>query len=338
MRDPWAIWVSEVMLQQTTVAVGRSRYGAFLERFPTVESMARASERDVLAAWSGLGYYSRARNLWRGAQAAVARGGIPRDAEGLSRLPGIGPYTAAAIASIAFGEPAAVVDGNVLRVLSRLLSRPWSGRSPEDVAEARRAAGALLDQRSPADHNQALMELGALVCTPRAPRCGECPGGRFCAARRLGSPEGFPVKPERRPARKVRLVGGVARRRGRFVLVPDEVFVPGHLVIPLFPLEGEDAAATLARLWPGRTGREVHALAPLGRLPHSVLDRRYDVALFSVTEGASSGAAVPVLLSPQELLAAPRGGFLEKALRRLATEAPTGRGRPAGARRRPPGG
>lgn len=346
-RDPWAIWVSEVMLQQTTVAVGLVRYPDFLSRFPTVEAMAAATERDVLAAWSGLGYYARARNLHRGACEAVGRGGIPRTAAELRELPGIGPYTAAAIASIVHGEAAAVVDGNVLRVLSRLLAAPWSPASGRDRREAARVATELLDPSAPGDHNQAVMELGATVCTPRSPGCRLCPVAALCRARRLGTPGDFPVREPRTSPRRIVLAAGVAFRDGRLVLVPDDVFVPGHLVVPLVPVpDGVEPEAALARHWPTRAGREASGLAPLGRLAHSVLDRRYRVELFAVTEGkASAPARAPTLLSPARARTVPRGGFLEKVLARLAglrptgpAGAPPGRGPRAGAPPRRPGG
>jgi A/G-specific adenine glycosylase len=163
--------VSEVILQQTTVAAGAPRWRRFLSRFPTVESLAAASESEVLAEWSGLGYYARARNLHRAARRVVAlAGGIPRTTEGLRALPGVGPYTAAAVASIAVGVPAAVVDGNVARVLARFLAIPGDARSSRFRHVVERAADALLDRRSPGEHNQALMELGALVCLPRGGR------------------------------------------------------------------------------------------------------------------------------------------------------------------------
>lgn len=178
-RDPFRVWLSEVMLQQTRVAAVIAHYHEFLRRFPTVEKLARAREASVLAAWSGLGYYRRAHMLHAAAK-VVAReraGEFPRTAVGLRELPGIGRYTAAAIASIAFGEPVAVVDGNVERVLQRFLGRQLSGEQFWLTAEA------LLDRERPGDFNQAMMELGATVCTPRAPTCLTCPVVELCATR-----------------------------------------------------------------------------------------------------------------------------------------------------------
>ncbi len=178
-RDPYRVWLSEIMLQQTRVAAVIEHYHEFLRRFPTVERLAAASESRVLAAWSGLGYYRRARMLHAAAKVIVREHGgeFPKKHEGLRELPGIGRYTAAAIASIAFGEPVAVVDGNVERVLQRV-----SGKRLTD-GELWRAANELLDAKRPGDFNQGMMELGATVCTPRAPACLTCPVVELCATR-----------------------------------------------------------------------------------------------------------------------------------------------------------
>ena len=183
-QDPYGIWVSEIMLQQTRVAVVIERWKAFLERFPTVRELAKADEQDVLALWSGLGYYRRARMLHKAAQTIVAEhaGKMPTTSEELRKLPGIGSYTAAAIASIAFGEAVAVVDGNVERVLSRI--RGWESHDAVGEAAVRRKveefAAGLVDPRRAGDFNQAIMELGATVCTPRNPQCLKCPWKREC--------------------------------------------------------------------------------------------------------------------------------------------------------------
>jgi A/G-specific adenine glycosylase len=176
-RDPYAIWLSEIMLQQTRVAAVLEHYRIFLERFPNIAALAAASEDAVLAAWSGLGYYRRARMLHRCAREVVMQHGgrFPETAAALRELPGIGRYTAAAIASIAFGEAAAVVDGNVERVLQRI------GGCDLMVAENWERAGELLSQSRPGDFNQAMMELGATVCLPREPRCAVCPVRALCA-------------------------------------------------------------------------------------------------------------------------------------------------------------
>ncbi len=183
-NDAYAIWISEIMLQQTRVAVVIERYTAFLERFPTVQVLAKANEQEVLALWSGLGYYRRARMLHKAAQTVVAQhaGKMPTTAGELRELPGIGSYTAAAVASIAHGEALAVVDGNVERVLSRI--RGWESHDAVGEAAVRRKVGefaaGLVDPRRPGDFNQAIMELGATVCTPRNPQCLVCPWATEC--------------------------------------------------------------------------------------------------------------------------------------------------------------
>jgi A/G-specific adenine glycosylase len=175
--DPYRILVSEIMLQQTRVAVVEDRYKKFLAQFPTIERLARAREQTVLAAWSGLGYYRRARNLHAAAKEVTKNGGFPRTADALRELPGIGRYTANAVASIAFGEPMAVVDGNVKRVLDRV-----TGRALREE-QYWQAAAALLAPESSGDFNQAMMELGATVCLPREPMCLACPICEMCATR-----------------------------------------------------------------------------------------------------------------------------------------------------------
>lgn len=183
-RDPYAIWVSEIMLQQTRVAVVIEPFEAFMKRFPTVKSLAEAPEQAVLALWSGLGYYRRARMLQQGARYVVERlgGQVPDSALKLRELPGVGGYTSAAVASIAFGEPVAVVDGNVERVICRL-----AGWAADRTAVRRRAverlAADLLDPESPGDFNQAMMELGATICLPRGPMCLSCPLVEVCRTR-----------------------------------------------------------------------------------------------------------------------------------------------------------
>ena len=199
--DPYRVWLSEVMLQQTVVKAVIPYFEAFLARWPNAEALAEASPGDVMAAWAGLGYYSRARNLHACAK-ELARGGFPKSEADLRELPGIGAYTAAAIAAIAFGQPAAAVDGNVERVIARLyaLAEPLPGIKPR----IRALAQALVPQERPGDYAQAMMDLGATVCTPRSPSCGGCPVERFCLASRAGAPERYPVKSPKaaRPVRR----------------------------------------------------------------------------------------------------------------------------------------
>jgi A/G-specific adenine glycosylase len=208
--DPYRVWLSEVMLQQTTIAAVRPYFERFLTRFPDVLALAAAPEEAVMAAWAGLGYYSRARNLRACARSVAAAGGrFPDTAEDLRKLPGIGAYTAGAIAAIAFDRPEAAVDGNVERVLSRAfaIEAPLPGSRPE----IRRLTQALVPRDRPGDFAQALMDLGATICTPKRPACALCPWMRPCRARALGTQETFP--------RKIRLAKGTLRRGAAFVAI-----------------------------------------------------------------------------------------------------------------------
>jgi A/G-specific adenine glycosylase len=223
-RDPYAVWVSEVMLQQTRVATAMPYYERWLARFPTVEALAAAPLDEVLAAWSGLGYYRRARNLHRGAAEVVSRygGRVPGQAEELRALPGIGRYTAGAIASIAFGQREPVVDGNVARVLARVYAIEGELARPATQARLWALAGQMVPRRSPGDFNQAAMELGALVCTPTSPRCPECPVGDVCLARAQGRQHALPTPAPRKAERDLPLIDLWAawiERRGRVLMV-----------------------------------------------------------------------------------------------------------------------
>jgi A/G-specific adenine glycosylase len=186
-KDPYSIWVSEIMLQQTRVAAVIPYFERFVARFPDYQALAAASEEDVLRHWAGLGYYYRARNMRKAAVRMGELGGFPRDHDAILTLPGVGDYTAAAVGSIAFNLPYAVVDGNVVRVVSRLFAS-HAGR--KEIAEI---AGKLLDTRQPGDFNQAMMELGATLCLPKNPQCLLCPAAELCQARRLGLQHDFPA-------------------------------------------------------------------------------------------------------------------------------------------------
>lgn len=222
-RDPYRIWLSEIILQQTRVEQGRDYWLRFIEKWPTVDALAAASEDEVLRMWQGLGYYSRARNLHAAARQVVADGGFPQTVEGLCRLRGVGAYTAAAIASFAFDVPAAVVDGNVYRVLSRY----WGIDTPIDSTEGHRLFASLAQELLPpnraADYNQAIMDFGATQCTPANPACLTCPFVESCVARAQGITALLPVKAghtkvqERRLAYVYLQCGGevAIRRRGK---------------------------------------------------------------------------------------------------------------------------
>lgn len=335
----WSVWVSEVMLQQTRVEAMLPRYRAFLARFPDPGSLAEASEDEVLAAWAGLGYYGRARALHRAARQLAAEGrSIPGNCESLRRLPGIGEYTAAAVASIAFGEPVAAVDGNARRVLSRLFAvegrrgrPPFEGRIRELADRLMEADGA----REPGDWNQAVMELGATVCTPTGPRCDRCPVREFCWARLGGRQEELPERP--RPSRtvSVRLALAVVRDGDGRILVfrRRESPMRGLYELPCGECRsGESAEDALVREAAANYGIRLLPAREVPGFRHTVMQRRIAVALFeaNLAEPApvdvASGAR---FVHPRDLDRVPSGSMLRKALRRVdsldpAAEAPSG--------------
>src|SRR5712671_373761 len=222
-KDPYRIWLSEIMLQQTRVAAAIPYYERFLRRFPEVRSLATAPQDEVLRLWSGLGYYGRARNLQKAAQQIIAKhkGRFPTRLDDALALPGIGNYTAAAILSIAYDEKQAVLDGNVARVLARLGAIRGDIREPQRWQKLQETADTLLEQKSPGDWNQAMMELGATLCTPKSPQCLLCPVAQFCEGRRQGIAESLPGKRKKRATVQVALAAAVfADRKGQTLLLP----------------------------------------------------------------------------------------------------------------------
>ncbi len=220
-RDPYAIWVSEIMLQQTRVDAVIPYYRRFMKRYPTVGRLARAPRDEVLKAWENMGYYSRARHLHEAAE-IVCRdhgGKIPATPEGLLSLPGIGAYTAGAVLSIAFGKPATAVDGNVRRVLSRLLALRKPVREPSVQRRIERAVRTLIPKDRPGQFNQALMELGATVCFTRKPDCGRCPLAEFCLARFRGLQNEIPVATKRAELPHRDMTAGILLKNGRVLVV-----------------------------------------------------------------------------------------------------------------------
>lgn len=241
-RDPYRIWVSEIMLQQTRVAAVLEHYRRFLDAFPTIEALAAASEPAVLALWSGLGYYRRARMLHRAAMLVVEQraGAMPHTAEDLRALPGIGAYTAAAVASIAFGEAVAVVDGNVERVLARVAG--WSAAETGFAAQVRALADKLIDPERPGDFNQAMMELGATVCLPKAPLCLGCPWQPWCRTRGEHAVIARPRLMRQQSARVVRLHGtGVKQKVCLTQRDAEASLMAGMWELPLYEPQPEEA-------------------------------------------------------------------------------------------------
>lgn len=264
--DPFAIWVSEIMLQQTTVQTVLRRYAAFLRRFPTVRSLARAREDSVLAAWSGLGYYRRARNLRLAAREIVSRhgGALPADADALRKLPGFGPYTADAVAAIAFGRPALPMDANIRRVVSRLFA------TADPPAYLPRIVG----RSRPGDTIAALFDLGQGICRPRNPRCSECPLARSCRARREGSVASFPKKTPLPPYRPVYLcAAAIVRGEKLWLRRRDSTWLAGLWEFPSVEAASRRAArAAFRRLYGDAT--------LLGEVEHTVVRRKVRAELY----------------------------------------------------------
>jgi A/G-specific adenine glycosylase len=247
--DPYSIWVSEIMLQQTRAQAVIPYYQRFLDRFPTVEALAAADEQDVLALWAGLGYYSRARNLRRAAQQVAATGGFPRDYAAIRALPGIGDYTAAAIASIAFQLPYAVVDGNVLRVVARVENDAADIASPRTRERFRAIARQWMGRTQPGAFNQSLMELGATVCLPANPLCRDCPIAAKCRAFQEGTVSQVPVKLRRMEPVELAAVLFVVRRGGRVLLRQREASSRRMAGFWELPAPEELPAARTGRNW-----------------------------------------------------------------------------------------
>lgn len=317
VRDPYRIWVSEVMLQQTRVETVEPRYLQFLERFPTVEALAAASEEEVLAQWSGLGYYRRARQLHAAARQRVAGGEWPRDAAGWRHLPGVGEYTAAAVASIAYGESIPVVDGNVARVMSRLHGlRQRQDASAGGRRRLAELAALWLDPGRPGDSNQALMEIGATVCTPRRPRCPACPLAVECMARRSGTPERFPAAARARPAERRRLTAAVVSDEGRVLLfrrAVDQGLLDGMWELPWVECGHESAARALGRKYGGRWRLGEHH----GTVRHSITYRRLEVEVRGASwrgTGAIEEAPEAGWFEPAALGSVPISSLVTKAL------------------------
>jgi A/G-specific adenine glycosylase len=315
-RDPYRIWLSEIMLQQTRVAAVIPYYERFLTRFPNVRALAEAPQEEVLRLWSGLGYYGRARNLQKAAQEIVAKhdGEFPRGLNEALALPGIGRYTAAAILSIAYGAKHAVLDGNVARVLARLGAVRGDLRETNRWRNLQKKANQLLDRKSPGEWNQAMMELGATVCLPRAPQCLLCPAARPCRARQLGLVDRLPEKRKKRATEKVTLAAAVfLDPRGRTLLLPPPSVKPRqpaqNEIAPLvskmwnFPTvrvresAADELQSNLADLFP-EISKNSFRLQPLSQARHAVTYRKIILLPFRMTVATlpvASGAKVVAL-------------------------------------------
>jgi A/G-specific adenine glycosylase len=294
-KDPFAIWLSEVMLQQTRVKTVVDYFPRFLRRYPTVESLAKADLSDVLGSWSGLGYYRRARALHAGAREVVEKygGKLPRSAAELRQISGIGPYTAGAIASIAFGAKEPLVDGNVARVLARIFAMTCDVRTPAGMKEMWRVATDLVPEKDPGRFNESLMELGATVCVPGEPRCGECPVSDLCEGRARGIAADLPVAKKKKPPREVDVVALVARRGPRLLLGRrrEAGLFGGLWEPPMVELaDGEPPEASLGSL----LGSGLSGLKVMGEQTHVLTHRKIRVTIATAGlrgEPSSSGGA-----------------------------------------------
>ena len=300
--DPYRIWVAEIMLQQTRAAAVVPYYERFLARFPTVEALAAATEEQVLALWSGLGYYSRARNLRLAARQVAETGGFPRDSASLRRLPGVGDYTAAAIASLAFGESCAVLDGNVLRVVARVANDASDIGAPATRERFRAVAQQWLAGHAPAAFNQALMELGATVCLPRHPCCGACPVAAHCQALRHGKQAQLPVKLRRQKPVRLEEILLMVRNRGRVLL--RQRSLDARRMAGFWDLPSPDD------LPQARVG------SPIGEFRHTITHHHYSfVVLEASAARPSTGPIVFRSFLPSDLVAIPLSTAARKGLR-----------------------
>lgn len=295
--DPWLIWMSEVLLQQTRVEQGTPYYESFATAYPTVQALARADIDEVLRLWEGLGYYARARNFHRAAQYVVReRGGhLPRSRADWEALPGVGPYTAAAISSLAFGQAEAVLDGNVIRVVSRLFRIHTDVTRSETRRQLIGLATELLDAKEPGRHNEAMMELGATICLPRTPLCRECPVLSWCDAAAAGDPERFPVKKKKAPIPHYTIVVGLLKdASGRYFVQrrPESAMLGGLWEFPGGKCkEGEQLDDALAREFEEETGARVRVGAKICLVKHAYSHFRITLHAFECT--LAPGSAPP---------------------------------------------
>lgn len=283
--SPYRVWVSEVMLQQTQVATVIPYFERFMARFPTIEDLAAADDGDVIKAWEGLGYYARARNLHRAARVVLERHGgrVPGDPEAFRALPGVGEYICAAVQSICFGHPMAVVDGNVRRVLARLFEIDHPVGTAAAARAFRERAHEILVADDASSFNQGMMELGALVCRPTSPRCEECPLSPPCGARRRGTQVGFPVKPPKRRVPEVRAAVGVIESNGRMLITrrPDDGLLGGLWEFPGGKIEaGESPEAALEREIREEVGLDVEVIGFVARVRHAYTHFKVELDVF----------------------------------------------------------
>lgn len=302
-HDPYHIWVSEIMLQQTRTETVAAYYLRFIERFPTVAALAQAPEEEVLKLWEGLGYYSRARNLHRGAKQIAAAGVLPRTAGEWLVVPGVGPYTAAAIASIAFDEPVPAIDGNLIRVLARLFYVTEIVTIPGVRRQLQSLGQALMPARRAGDVNQALMDLGASICVPGTPDCGRCPLSSFCRSLQHGNPEQLPQLPQKKAPAVIPVGVGIVICKDRVLLIRrSQTLLHGLYVFSL--IEGDDSAAALQEQL-RQDGMDTRLGAHLGRARHVFTHRIWQMQLYHLYADHMPPVKNGIWASQQEMLALP---------------------------------
>ncbi|MCF7808244.1 MAG: A/G-specific adenine glycosylase [Candidatus Marinimicrobia bacterium] len=273
-KDPYAIWIAEIMLQQTQVATVWPYYEKWMAKYPDVASLAQADQDDVLKHWEGLGYYSRARNLHAAARLVMNElgGSLPNSFDSWLKLPGIGEYTAASIASLAFGEPVALIDGNVLRVYSRLKMITADISKTKTKRLILKELQSIISRDRPGVFNQALMDLGRVVCTPKRPRCQECPLASACAARKYARMEAFPVRAGKKPIPHYDIVIGLIEKEGRFLVQkrPDKGLLGGLWEFPGGKIEaGESHQDALLREIVEETSLQVEVGDKIATIKHA---------------------------------------------------------------------
>lgn len=291
-HDAYRTWVSESMLQQTRVETVLSYYPRFLERFPDLPALAEAAEADVLKAWEGLGYYSRARNLWKGAKQVMEQYGgvLPREPEKLRNICGIGPYSAGAIASIAYDVPVPAVDGNVIRVISRLYGIRSDALENKTRHHIEALAAALVPAERPGDHNQAVMDLGATVCIPGTPNCHLCPLSAFCDAFRTEDAADLPVLPKAKPQKIVSWNVLLIRSAGRVLMrMRSERLLQGLWCFPM--IEGEFSPETLCEQITKKLHLSVGDLSDAGSARHVFTHQIWQMRIYETD--AEDNASAP---------------------------------------------
>jgi A/G-specific adenine glycosylase len=332
--DPYRVWISEAMLQQTQVARVIPFYRRFCERFPTLQALGSADEEAVLAAWSGLGYYARARALHRAAREALARhGALPASLEGLRALPGFGPYTAGAVASIAFGIPAPAVDGNVARLLARLFVIEGPPESAVTRGRLQAVAEGLLGPERPGDWTQALIELGATCCVKPVPRCPRCPIASLCEAWRAGRELELPPARRRVARRRLRLDAAIVRRGGKILLerrpargLFGGLWAPPMVALPPGPVQVTAQRKLLRERLSERLGAALRVGVELGSVKRTLTHRELTLVAWEVTASGPLEGVGLRWATPLEVAALGVGSAVEALLAGL----PPGRSRPRG--------